>query len=105
MTSLAPCSHCARHVRVGEGPCPFCGASTASLTAPPLRRAPRRFARAALVAGALLGTACGTSSSSEPAQTTTTDEPAQEEHEEPAPEEDPGSQVEMYGAPSSDLWV
>ncbi len=23
---MVPCGGCARHVRVGEGPCPFCGA-------------------------------------------------------------------------------
>jgi hypothetical protein len=25
--AMVPCSACARHVRCGEGPCPFCGGS------------------------------------------------------------------------------
>lgn len=104
---LAPCPGCERHVRTGEIACPFCGASTIALVAPPVRPW-RRSGRLALVAGAmLLGSGCGSSSAEpEPAQeepVSSGDQPPAEEpaSEEPAPE-DPGGAVEMYGGPPLD---
>jgi len=55
---LAPCVSCARHVRVTEDACPFCGAALAASlreSAPP--RGPAvRLGRAALLAFSALGT-------------------------------------------------
>ena len=62
---LRPCTACARHVRVTEAACPFCGASVdASLAASPAPLPPAaRLSRAALFAlgaGTIsLTTACG----------------------------------------------
>jgi|SRR5580692_862329 hypothetical protein len=62
---LRPCPACARHARVSEAACPFCGARLdASFRDFPRRRAPTvRLSRAALFAlgtgGAALAPACG----------------------------------------------
>ncbi len=59
---LAPCPGCARHVRVADRSCPFCGTSFASALIPqPGVDARRRLSRAALVTfAATLGAAgCG----------------------------------------------
>ncbi len=49
------CPACARHVRVGECVCPFCGAKAAC--AKPLRRMGGRLTRAAMQAAGAAGTA------------------------------------------------
>ncbi len=52
--SFVPCPACARHVREGDGVCPFCGAKAVS--APRPMAAPRGFvSRAVLLAGAAAG--------------------------------------------------
>jgi len=67
---LRPCPSCARHARVSEDSCPFCGARFgASFRARPNLQAPTgRLTRAALLAlssgAASLGPACSSSSSS-----------------------------------------
>lgn len=68
MSALSPCPDCARHVRVDERACPFCGAGVA-LEPPPLRVPSRRLGRAALFAfraavigaGGVATAACGAS--------------------------------------------
>jgi hypothetical protein len=61
--SFFPCPSCERHVKRGDGACPFCGGAIAS--APPLPARPAaRLARSALFAAtaigaAVAGTACG----------------------------------------------
>jgi hypothetical protein len=57
---LRACAHCARHIRITEGSCPFCGAAVdASLrSAPPIGNASLRLRRAATVAA--IGAAAGT---------------------------------------------
>jgi hypothetical protein len=111
MTTLAPCPGCDRHVRPGDPSCPFCGASTIALVAPP-RRPSLRAGRLATVAGVvLIGTACGSSSTAEPEpqaqepQTSGDQPPPAEEPVAEEPVDDPGSQVEMYGGPPMDLIV
>src|SRR5688572_12350756 len=104
-TKLAPCGGCARHVRIGETECPFCGASTAALIAPPMGRAGTRIA---LAFGAALLGACGSSSTTAPSPEPDTSDDVQIEPApaaDPAPsddddDDDPGSPVEMYGGPS-----
>jgi hypothetical protein len=67
VTHLAPCSTCARHVRVSEQACPFCGEELpATLRAAPPRQLPAaRLKRAALcVLGAGTLTLSGCSSAS-----------------------------------------
>jgi hypothetical protein len=70
---LRPCPSCARHVRVSEGGCPFCGESLSDefRAAPPPRGPGARLGRAALFAfgtGTLtLASACASTSSSTPA--------------------------------------
>ena len=62
MTSLVPCSACARHVRRQEAHCPFCGAARTP-SAGPFREVsiPRDAARATIFALglSLVGQACG----------------------------------------------
>jgi hypothetical protein len=52
---LSPCPACARHVKVGDCTCPFCGAKVAC-AAPPLRPGAAGMSRAALFAASALGT-------------------------------------------------
>ena len=74
---LVPCASCARHVRVTENACPFCGASLSSeLRATPAPVPPRtRLSRAGLVAlgasvaGAALSVACSGSIAQQDAST------------------------------------
>jgi len=56
---LRPCAHCARHIRITEARCVFCGApvDAARRSAPPLGDAASRLRRAATVAA--IGTAAG----------------------------------------------
>ncbi len=71
---LAPCPGCARHVRVADRSCPFCGTSFASALVPqPGVDARRRLSRAALVTfAATLGAAgCGATVSSTDASANT----------------------------------
>jgi len=45
---MVPCGGCARHVRCGEGPCPFCGAAVLDAAEAPLDAdpgAPRGLSR------------------------------------------------------------
>ena len=60
---LAPCPVCARHVRLAENTCPFCGGSMparVAVPAPPTRR-PTSLTRTLVVLGALAAgaAACG----------------------------------------------
>lgn len=49
--SLVPCPSCNRHIRTGEGACPFCGASiSASLASKAIPGATQRLSRAAAFA-------------------------------------------------------
>lgn len=61
MHAFEPCPDCARHVRVDERACPFCGVAV-TLRARPVRRPPRRLGRAAMFAvrTAILGAAGAT---------------------------------------------
>jgi hypothetical protein len=60
---FTPCPSCTRHVKVGDGVCPFCGASTprAQAAAMPRGRLSRAALLAAGAAGALAMTDCGSS--------------------------------------------
>jgi len=62
MASLHPCGGCARHVRVGESSCPFCGAAVAENVVSN-RGAPagnKRLTRAAILfATAAVAASCG----------------------------------------------
>jgi hypothetical protein len=66
---LRPCTGCARHIRVSEAACPFCGVEpSAALRASPAPVAPRgRLTRAAIFAlgasTAAVGTGCGAQAS------------------------------------------
>ncbi len=68
------CPACARHIKVEEGACPFCGARTpegfANVVRPrvaaPLSRAAILFVSATAVTGAALATGCGSSSDAGP---------------------------------------
>ena len=55
MRQLVPCPGCARHVRLEEPACPFCGDTSAR--AAPARRAALRRSRAAVLGAALATTA------------------------------------------------
>jgi hypothetical protein len=58
MSKFAPCVQCQRHVRVGEGACPFCGSATGTLAARSFQ-APHGAKRAILFAlGTSLAAAC-----------------------------------------------
>ncbi len=61
---FTPCPACARHVKEGDGACPFCGASVARSLAPPvvLGRMSRAALLAASAAGALALADCSSSS-------------------------------------------
>lgn len=62
MTSLVPCTACARHVRATESACPFCGAAIALVAPrePAPEPADRLLARAAIAfATATMVAACG----------------------------------------------
>ncbi len=68
---LVPCPGCARHVRVRDAACPFCGVSIADASgaAASMRVLRKRLPRAALFAvgaGTIAIAACGDSSSSGP---------------------------------------
>jgi hypothetical protein len=111
--ALAPCSGCDRHVHVADVSCPFCGASTAAVIAPRVRIS-QRLGRLAVFT-ALLGSACGSSTSEETAREPVVEEPIVEEpiaEEAPPPEEpveervirnqdefDPNEAAGMYGGP------
>lgn len=62
---FTPCPSCARHVKVGDGACPFCGAITprAAVAAIPRGRLSRAALLAAGAAGALAMADCGSSGS------------------------------------------
>jgi len=71
MASLAPCSHCRRHLRRHEALCPFCGAQQPPPTAPRRQLAtPRDASRATLLALSLtlVGQACGGRTDGDPTQ-------------------------------------
>ena len=109
---LVSCPSCARHVRVADARCPFCGASVVGLQ--PLQRPLRRgrgLTRSAVLLGTVLGAAaCGGGSSAEPsADDTSGGEESNENVDETdttgdtpegAPEDDPGGPVALYGAPA-----
>ncbi len=68
---FAPCPACARHVKEGDGTCPFCGAGVSFVSVPAAPTAAGRLSRSALfaasaVSAALATTGCS-SSSSQPA--------------------------------------
>jgi hypothetical protein len=69
--TLAPCPTCARHIRVRDSLCPFCGAvlGESFRTVPAPRALATRLTRAALYAlgAGTIGLASACSSSSEPA--------------------------------------
>jgi hypothetical protein len=50
MTHLVPCPSCQRHVRAGEGSCPFCAVSLELAAMPPPRLPRSRLGRAATFA-------------------------------------------------------
>jgi hypothetical protein len=54
-----PCPGCSRHVKRGDGICPFCGA-TASIEISPRPTIAARLSRAALFAAGAVGTALAT---------------------------------------------
>ena len=63
---LTPCPACARHVKLGECACPFCGAQVACRAG---RNLPAtRMSRAALFAASALGTVLGATDCSESSQ-------------------------------------
>ena len=107
---LVSCPSCARHVRVADPRCPFCGASVVGVA--PVRRAlGRGLTRSAILLGTVLGAAaCGGGSSAEPsADDTSGGEESNENVDETdttgdtpegAPEDDPGGPVALYGAPA-----
>jgi hypothetical protein len=71
MASLAPCSHCRRHLRRHEAQCPFCGAQQPPPPAPRRQLAiPRDASRATLLALGLtlVGQACGGRTDGDPVQ-------------------------------------
>jgi hypothetical protein len=103
---LVPCDHCARHLRIGERLCPFCGLTRAAL-------------------GVALGIAmvgCGGGAASRADTTTTPDEngteeqhattdapPSDEPPSDESPNDEPGERgpdgvgaVAAYGAPAPD---
>lgn len=92
---LVPCASCARHLRVSEATCPFCGASVSSVA---LRAAPtrlgRRVTRAALAAGTLAITACGSN-----VQALYGGVPVEEDAGSDASD---GSIIALYGGPPQD---
>jgi hypothetical protein len=65
---FTPCPACARHVKEGDGACPFCGANVPRTATPAMPKG--RLSRAALLAasaaGALAMADCGGSTSAEP---------------------------------------
>jgi hypothetical protein len=122
MSALAVCPGCERHVRTGEPSCPFCGARTIDLVAPP-RRVTVRAGRLAALGAIVIGTACGSSAAEPRAQEPPAVEPEvpaedpgstaniyggappPEAEQPPAEEEDPGSMGDMYGGPPLDVIV
>ncbi len=89
MSHLVPCGECRRHVRCGEGPCPFCGAAVADVPAPPLPdRALSRAALFVFASSVALGAACKSTSDQGPgSQLVVQTQPDT-------------SQVALYGAPT-----
>ncbi len=70
--SVGPCARCARHVRIGEARCPFCGAEARAVVGGAVRGVSRReLTRAAVFASAAVVMGCG-SSEPEAAQDDTT---------------------------------
>jgi hypothetical protein len=55
MRQLVPCPGCARHVRLAEPACPFCGDSSVRIA--PVRKAPLGRSRAAILGATLATTA------------------------------------------------
>jgi hypothetical protein len=55
---LTPCPACARHVKLGDCSCPFCGAKVACV-GPRVGTAGERMSRSALFAAGALGTVLG----------------------------------------------
>ncbi|MEZ4339129.1 MAG: hypothetical protein R3B82_21120 [Sandaracinaceae bacterium] len=122
--AFSPCSECARHVRVEDEACPFCG-SVATRPAPKIpRRSATRVTRAALFFAGVLGASACDSGTAEPVYggpptsqgdeddpgmadiyggPPLEDEPADDEADEAtddAPEADEAMPVEAYGAPA-----
>lgn len=70
---FTPCPACARHVKEGEGTCPFCGVNAPAVSRPSAtasRAAVGRLSRSALFAASAVGVALATTdcgSSSQPA--------------------------------------
>jgi hypothetical protein len=89
MSHLVPCGECRRHVRCGEGPCPFCGSAVADAPAPPLPdRALSRAALFVFASSVALGAACKSTSDQGPGT-------------QPVVQTQPDtSQVALYGAPT-----
>ena len=98
MAQLLPCPGCARHVRAGDGSCPFCGAAleaceVATVTPPQFTGRAQMFGfratvGAVAVAAALGTTACGAAGpvyGAPPADA--------------GPEADGGGPAPLYGAP------
>ncbi len=89
--AFTPCPDCARHVRVDEGACPFCGSASARPAPKTPRRLPTRATRAAIFFAGVLGTsACG----DDEVQTIYGGPPVTQ-----GDDDDPGS-VDIYGGPS-----
>lgn len=117
MSSLVPCPGCARHVRVDEPSCPFCGADGGLGRASPDRRSlATRLTRALIFAGATAAlVTCGDEPIAQPYGA-----PPEPDHggETPPPESDPqqpgqdagtgqaapadpGQPMALYGGPPS----
>ena len=97
---MSPCPGCARHVRVDDGRCPFCGAG---FTALPSRNVPKgagRLSRAAsLTLAATLATACGsTVTGTQNGADAQTDAMDVTDANDGAPD-DRGNAQDVYGAP------
>lgn len=63
---FTPCPACSRHVKRGDGPCPFCGGTVPHVAAPPARAAAGRLSRSALFAASAVGVALSTADCSSP---------------------------------------
>lgn len=61
MIDLRPCPSCRRHASVDEAACPFCAAPLAAAAPAARRVAAGRLTRAAIFAGAVAASGCGSS--------------------------------------------
>jgi hypothetical protein len=105
--SFAPCPGCARHLRITETHCPFCGARTASLVATPgtaariTRAATYAFTASMVVAGCSTSDPGGTVA---PLYGAPSPDVAVDSGSDAGPD-DSGQAVALYGAPAPDASV